>query len=132
MNELSFTSNYLQVNYPCEASILEAKGYKKWVEIRNLTETEINLLTRESLSTKRNLFFIRGIASIICDLKVSAKLASILLHAGISSKKSLKDITPQLLLDKLGRLDRQYNLNRESILNMEMAKTIINRAKQDN
>ena len=60
-------------------------------------------------------------ATLICEINLSQPEAALLLHAGIPSVKVLASLTPQEVLQKTGRLERQLNTGKKSCLDLSKA-----------
>ena len=128
-------SNSLQdvvKNFQEEVKQLEAIGIKNWASLRKLKDKDLLVLVQKSRATTRNLKFLRGMASFICQVNLSHSEAALLLHAGIASPKALSSLTPSELIQKAGRLERQLNLGRKPYIDMEIAKKWVQRAKRAN
>ena len=115
-----------------ELKQLQARGIYDWLSLKELKETELFALSQNSHATTRNLKFLRGMANLICQINLSESEAALLLHAGIGSVAILKSLTPSQLVHKVGRLERQLNLNRKPYVDLKIAKNWIKSAERAN
>jgi len=116
-------------NYKDEYKILINKGIDSWYLVKLITNNDIFSFTRGTRATSRNLFKLRAIATLICEIKLSQEEAALLIHSGVSSSKSLAALSPQELLQKTGRFERQIKSGRKPIVNLVNACDWIKRAK---
>ena len=119
----------LSRNFHEEEKQLLSKGINTWLSLTRLKDEEISALVRNGRSTTLNLKRLRGIAKLVCELNISQADAALLMHAGISSVNALANLTPQELIQKTGRLERQLNTGREPIVNLAIANNWIKKAR---
>ena len=119
----------LPKNFREEEKQLLKKGINSWISIKSLKDEEISTLVQEGCGTTRNLKKIRGIASLMYEMKISQYDAALLIHAGIPSLNALAALTPQELLHKTGRLERQLNTKRKPVVDLKKAFKWIQEAK---
>ncbi len=127
---LNNSSLELPKNFNSEKQLLYKKAIYTWKEVDSLSEDQINLLSIENRVSKSNLIRIKGIAHLICELEIKSNEASLILHAGISSLKALANLSPQDLIKKIGRLERQLNTGRATPIDHKTATLWINKAKK--
>ena len=119
----------LPAHFKIEKKALDLHRITKWCELKDLTNEELNQIARQGFSSKNNLEKLRAIALFICELKIPMHEASILIHSGISTIDSLARSSPQSILNRTGRLERQLQTKRESIFNLVKASQIIKLAE---
>ena len=112
-----------------EIHILNKAGLQSWLDISDLKDQEINELSQKTRATSRNLYKLRGIAHLICELKISSGDAALLMHAGIATVKALAASIPHELVQQVGRLERQLNIAQTSSLKLEKANYLITQAR---
>ena len=96
-----------------------------------LTDSEINDIQRNyPLCTLNNLRKIRAIATFKKEIQISPSEAYLLLHCGICSVKSLAQLTPYELEQKIGRLERSLRATTKTNINLSIIKEWIKRANQ--
>ncbi len=115
-----------------EEKQLKSVGINSWDQLKDLKDTDLFSLVKNSLATTQNLKRLRGMASLICDADISLSEAALLLHAGIPSIQALKELTPAQLINKVGRLERQLRTRRNAVLDIKKANTWIEHAKRAN
>ncbi len=71
----------------------------------------------------------RGIAVLITELKLPPSEAALLIHAGLSTPKAIASATPQEIVQKTGRLERQLRTGRDPIVDLVKANYWIRLAK---
>jgi len=104
-------------------------GITSWHDLKNLKEGQIVQLVKTGRSTVRNLKRIKGIANLICDLGVEPFEAALLMHSGLATISALAKVTPQEVLQKTGRLERQLLNRNQNLINLNKANEWIKRAK---
>ena len=119
----------LPKNFHEEEKQLLSKGINTWLSLKSLKDEEFSALALSGRSTTRNLKRLRGIATLICEINLTQADAALLLHSGISSVEALAKLTPQELIHKTGRLERQLNTGRKPIVNLTIANSWIQKAK---
>ena len=120
----------LPVNFRHEKEFLKNKNLSTWESIHKLTDNEISqFLQQKSLCTESRFKKIRAIALFIIELNLTPHQASLLLHAGIGSLKTLSKLNAYSLKQKIGRLERRLGVRTESDINQRLLKDWINRSK---
>tara|TARA_Y100001968_G_C18734046_1_gene425848 strand:+ start:25 stop:432 length:408 start_codon:yes stop_codon:yes gene_type:complete len=118
----------LSENFKEEERILLKKGIDSWNAMNKITSEDIAILVSESRATVRNLNKIKGFAHLICEMKLSQSEAALLIHSGVPTIESIAAISPQELLQKTGRFERQLQTGRLPIVNLNKASSWIKRA----
>ena len=119
----------LSKNFKEEEKSLRLRGINSWDSLMNLKDHEINEIIKTSRSTNRNLKRLRCIAMLIHEIDLSQGEAALLMHSGICSSKALINLTPQELLNKTGRFERQLRTGRDPLVDLQKANSWIKRAK---
>ena len=117
-------------NFKEEFRILNLNGYNTWASLRNLNDATIYKLIHGSKCSLRNMMKIRCISCFIDDLGIHFSEASLLMHSGISSVKSLAQYSPEELLKKTSRLERNLKRNAPRTIDLIKASRIIKEAKE--
>ena len=107
---------------------LITQGISSWNDIKNLSNAKINALLNKTTCSKRNLIFLRGMAELIVQLGISHQYASLLIHSGIYSIEVLANLTPEELIKRLGRLNRQNKIWTNSSIDLSKANYLIKEA----
>ena len=129
MNKNSLT--ILPINFRHEKEFLINNNFDSWQKIRNLSDSDINkIIKSELLCTESRLIKIRAIAIFIVDLNLLPHEASLLLHCGVGNIKTLSNLNPDSLKKKIGRLERNLNIRKQSNLDLSLMKIWISRAKE--
>ncbi len=120
----------LPLNFRHEKEFLKNNNLHDWKSIHKLNDQQINhLLQMKSLCTESRLKKIRAIALFIIELKLTPNQASLLLHAGIGSLKTLSTLNPYSLKQKIGRLERRMGVRTQSDVNQKLLKKWIKMSK---
>ncbi len=119
----------LPQNYRNERKELLDAGIKTWKKLKNLSESEVNILAQKGLSTPSNLKRLKGIALFVCDLGLAADEAALLMHSGVATISALASSTPQELFRNTGRLERLLRSSRNPVVNLTKASELIKKAK---
>ena len=112
-----------------ETEKLILEGMDSWKKIREITDKDIHLLMKRRNCSKRNIVFLRGIANLICNIEINQSEASLLMHAGISSINVISKMTPEELIKRTSRLERQLNTGKLASINIEKANSWISAAR---
>lgn len=129
MNKIS-DLDILPVNFRHEREFLKNNNFNTWESIHKLTDIEIrHFLKQKTLCTESRFKKIKAIALFITELNLKPHQASLLLHAGIGSLKSLSTLNPYSLEQKIGRLERRMGLKKLSDVNQKLLKDWIKRSK---
>ena len=119
----------LPSNFRDEEKLLLEQKIDKWEKLYSLTNEEIHKLALQPRATSSNLFKLRGISRLICELNLSQEDSSLLLHSGIYSAESLSKYTPEEIIRKISRLGRQLNVGNKPIISIGLATGWIKKAK---
>ena len=123
--------DFLPTNFRHEKSFFIKHNLDDFEKLSNLTDLEINEIQRESqLCTLNNLKKIRAIAIFKKEISISPPEASLLLHCGIGSIKSLSLFTPYELEVRIAKLERVLKVKTETDITLDLLKKWISRAKQ--
>ena len=127
--ELSKIISPLPTNFRDEEQLLIEENIDRWDKLYSLTNEEINKLSLKKRSTSSNLYKLRGISKLVCELRLSQEDSSLLLHSGISSAESLSRHTPEELSRKMSRFTRQLKVGKKPIISLIEANELIKKAK---
>lgn len=118
-------------NYRHEKKFLIINNLNSSRILSQLSDSEINQITKiNPLCTRSRLIKIKAIASLVNELNLSTSEASLLLHCGISTSRSLSLLNPYELKERIGRLERILKLGSKSELSLDLLKKWINSAKK--
>ena len=112
-----------------EIELLDSLNISTWDALKNLTDQQIENIISQSFYSKNNLKKLRSIALLVSGLNIPQHEASILIHSGYSSISSLARCSPQDLIKRTGRLERQLNTTRKTLFNIQKATHLISLAK---
>ena len=130
MNNLKILES-LPNNYRHEKEFLIVNNLNSARRLCQLSDSEINQITKlNPLCTRSRLIKIKAIASLVNELNLSTSEASLLLHCGISTSKTLSLFNPYELKEKIGRLERILKLQSKHELSLELLKKWISNAKE--
>ena len=129
MNNKLFLKN-LPKSFYQEEKILLSNNIKTWESLLSINDEEINTLINKSLGSIRNLKRLKCIAYFICTLDIELKEAALLMHSGLSSNKALSRLTPQELVQKTGRFERNLRTGRIPLIDLSKANYLIEKAKK--
>tara|TARA_Y100001968_G_scaffold161404_1_gene147630 strand:+ start:305 stop:703 length:399 start_codon:yes stop_codon:yes gene_type:complete len=113
-----------------EEKILYSNNIKTWNSLLSLSDEEINNLIYGSLGSVRNLKRLKCIAYFICTLDIQLNEAALLMHSGLISNKAISRLTPQELVQKTGRFERNLRTGRIPIIDLKKAHFLIEKAKK--
>ena len=123
--------DFLPTNFRHEKSFFIRNNLTDFERLSNLSDLDINEIQRKSsLCTFNNLKKIRAIAIFKKEIGISPPQASLLLHCGISSVKSLSLSTPYELVRKIGRLQRTLRVKNETDTSFTLLKEWIKKASK--
>ena len=123
--------DFLPINFRHEKSFFTKNNLNDFEKLSNLSDLDINAIQRKSqLCTLNNLKKIRAIAIFKKQIGISPPEASLLLHCGIGSIKSLSLSTPYELERKIGRLERSLRVRTKTDITFTILKKWIKRANQ--
>jgi len=120
----------LPKNFRREEEALISRGLDSMESVKEISDDEIINLVKSRYCTERNLRRLRCIALLVCELNLSQREAALLMHSGISSIEALKKSTPQEVINKTGRLERNLKPGTDTVVNLEKANKWINQAKE--
>ena len=121
--------DFLPTNFRHEKSFFIQNNLTDFEELSNISDLDINTFQRKSpLCTLNNLKKIRAIAIFKKQIGISPPEASLLLHCGIGSIKSLSLSTPYELERKIGRLERNLRVRTQTNITFALLKKWIERA----
>ena len=113
-----------------EEKILYSNNIKTWNSLLSISDEEINNLIYGSLGSVRNLKRLKCIAYFICTLDIQLNEAALLMHSGLISNKAISRLTPQELVQKTGRFERNLRTGRIPIIDLKKAHFLIEKAKK--
>ena len=123
--------DFLPINFRHEKSYMIQNKILDFESLSDLSDLDINnILKNYPLCTLNNLKKIRAMAIFKKQIKISPPEAYILLHCGVSSIKSLSQLKPYELEDKIGRLERKLRVKTESNISLPILKDWIERANK--
>ena len=130
MNQKAQALEDLPQSFRHERSELLKAGIDSWTSIRNLEDLELSRLARSGRASVRNLYRLRGIAVLVCDMDLAPQDAALLMHAGIATTQALAGCTPERLVRQTGRLERNLGTGRPAVIDQRTAGRWIRRARQ--
>ena len=113
-----------------EHDVLQAAGLNTWSALKALDDRTLSRLVRNGRASARNLYRLRGMAFLVCDLNLAPQDAALLMHAGIASCEALAACTPERLVRQTGRLERSLGVNRPTVVDLRLAQIWILKARQ--
>ena len=121
----------LPENFRHEKSFLIKNKLNDFKKLCRLTDSELNnIQTSYSLCTLNNLRKIRAIANFKNDLSITPYESYLLLHCGIGSIKSLSNLNPYDLKERIGRLERSLRTKTQTNITLSTLKDWIKRANE--
>ena len=121
----------LPENFRHEKSFLITNKLNDPKKLSQLSGSELNIIQKSnSLCTLNNLKKIRAIAIFKNELSISPNESYLLLHCGIGSIKSLSNLNPYDLKDRIGRLERSLRTKTQTKITLSKVKDWIHRANQ--
>ena len=124
--------NFLPSNFRHEKLFLRENNLYDLTKLSLLKDSELNqILISNPLCTLNNLKKIRAIAIFNCSIKIPPPQAYLLLHCGIGSIKSLSDINPHELVERIGRLERKLGAKTRTKITLTLLKSWICKAKNN-
>ena len=100
---------------------LQKAGITNWGQLRELTDQNLSRLVATGRSTARNLKRLRGIAELVCCLKLAPADAALLMHSGFATVASIATSSPQEITNRTGRLERQLGSGRAPVVDLAIA-----------
>ncbi len=120
----------LPINFRHEKIYILENNLDSWEKLKNLSDKDIiKIISKCSLCTQSRLKKIKAIANFIFYLNLTPQEAYLLLHCGVSSFKALSSLTPHDLKQKIGRLERSFNIKMKDPTNLIKLKRWIKEAK---
>jgi len=95
-----------------------------------LNDLDLSRLARSGRATARNLKRLRGMADLVCCLNLAPADAALLMHAGIATVPALAAATPQVVVTRTGRLERQLRSSRPPVVDLAVARRWIDAAQR--
>lgn len=124
--------DFLPSNFRHEKLYLLENNLNDFTKLSLLKDSDLNEIVKCSqLCTQNNLKKIRAIAIFNCAINISPHEAYLLLHCGIGSVKSLSNLTPYELNERIGRLERSLGTKTQTKITLKVLKSWINNAKNN-
>ena len=121
----------LPENFRHEKSFLIKNKLNNFKKLSQLTDSELNNIQNSySLCSLNNLRKIRAIANFKNELSITPYESYLLLHCGIGSIKSLSNLNPYDLKERIGRLERSLRTKTQISITLPTLKDWINRANE--
>ena len=121
----------LPENFRHEKTFLIKNKLNDFKKLCKLTDNELNIIQKSnSLCTLNNLKKIRAIAIFKNELSISPNESYLLLHCGIGSIKSLSNLNPYDLKDRIGRLERSLRTKTQTKITLSKLQYWIQRSNQ--
>ncbi|MEC7896869.1 MAG: DUF4332 domain-containing protein [Cyanobacteriota bacterium] len=119
----------LPQNLRYERDALQAAGLTTWGQVRELDEVRISRLAASGRATARNLKRVKGMADLVCALDLAPADAALLMHAGLASVAAIAGSSPQDVVNRTGRLERQLRSGRPPVVDLAVARRWIRLAQ---
>ena len=113
-----------------EGKQLLTSGITTWGELQALDEMRISRLAASGRASARNLRRLKGMADLACSLDLAPQDAALLMHAGLATVTAIAGSTPQELVTRTGRLERQLRSGRPPVVDLALARRWILRARE--
>ena len=113
-----------------ELKQLLTSGITTWGELQALDDLQISRLAAGGRASARNLRRLKGMADLACGLDLAPQDAALLMHAGLATVTAIARSTPQELINRTGRLERQLRSGRPPVVNLALARRWIIRARE--
>ena len=113
-----------------EQKQLLASGLTTWGQLQALNELQISRLASSGRASARNLRRLQGMAELACGLDLAPQDAALLMHAGLATVQAIAGSSPQDLVTRTGRLERQLRSGRPPVVDLALARQWILRAKE--
>jgi hypothetical protein len=120
----------LPTSFREEKRVIEQAGLASWSALRDLDALALSQLARQGRATARNLRRLQGIAALVCDLDLAPADAALLMHAGLATIPALAAASPQDVVNRTGRLERQLRTGRPPVVDLAVAQRWIQRARR--
>lgn len=112
-----------------EQRALEAAGIATWGALLSLSDQQLSQLSRSGRASARNFKRLRGMAALVCHLELAPADAALLMHAGIATVSALAAASPQDVVTRTGRLERQLRSGRPAVVDLAVARRWIRAAQ---
>ena len=122
--------NNIPKNFYQEKKILLNNNIRTWDSLLSITDEELNKMIYGSLGSVRNLKRLKCIAYFICTLNIELNEAALLMHSGLISNKAISRLSPQELVQKTGRFERNLQTGRIPLIDLKKAHFLIEKAKK--
>ena len=119
----------LPQNLRYERDALQAAGLTTWGQVRELDEVRISRLAASGRATARNLKRVKGMADLVCALDLAPADAALLMHAGLATVEAIAGSSPQDVVNRTGRLERQLRSGRPPVVDLAVARRWIRLAQ---
>jgi len=113
-----------------ELKQLLKSGITTWGELQALDELQISRLAASGRASARNLRRLKGMADLACGLDLPPQDAALLMHAGLATVTAIAGATPQELVTRTGRLERQLRSGRPPVVDLALARRWILQARE--
>ena len=121
----------LPENFRHEKSFFIKNKFNDSKKLSQLSDSELNIIQKScSLCTLNNLRKIRAIAIFKNELSISPHESCLLLHCGIGSMKSLSNLNPYDLKNRISRLESILGTKTEAKITLSNLKVWIQKANQ--
>ena len=121
----------LPENFRHEKYFLIKNKLNDFKKLSQLSDFELNNIQKlYPLCTLNNLKKIRAIANFKTNLSITPYESYLLLHCGIGSIKSLSNLNPYDLKERIGRLERSLRTKTQTNIALSSLKDWIKRANQ--
>ena len=108
---------------------LQQAGIHTWGALQQLNDRQLSALCRSGRASARNFKRLRGIADLVCKLELPPADAALLMHAGIATVAALAGASPQDVVTRTGRLERQLRSGRPPVVDLVVAQRWIRSAQ---
>ena len=119
----------LPQNLRYERDALQAAGLTTWGQVRELDEVRISRLAASGRATALNLKRVKGMADLVCALDLAPADAALLMHAGLATVAAIAGSSPQDVVNRTGRLERQLRSGRPPVVDLAVARRWIRLAQ---
>ena len=113
-----------------EQNKLLASGITTWGQLQALDALQISRLAASGRASARNLRRLQGMADLACALDLAPQDAALLMHAGLATVTAIAAASPQDLITRTGRLERQLRSGRPPVVDLVLARRWIKRARE--
>ena len=121
----------LPENFRHEKYFLIKNKLNDFRKLSQLSDTELNRIQKlYALCSLNNLKKIRAIANFKSNLSITPYESYLLLHCGIGSIKSLSNLNPYDLKERIGRLERSLRTKTQTNITLSSLKDWIKKANQ--